>query len=139
MVLGPTTQQNWDSAAGRAVAVIAGIVLAYVLVSTITSLPVLTFVWAIFPAIAVATLGVSYALAIGAYTTQMMMVIVLLGGNYEAYALDSNNRIVAEAIGIGLAIVAALFLQWWTKRREVNSFANPEIAEAELAPAAAQV
>ena len=68
-----------------------------------------------------------------------MMVIVLLGGNYEAYALDSNNRIVAEAIGIALAIVAALFLQWWTKRREVNSFANPEIAEAELAPAAAQV
>lgn len=133
MVLGPTTQQNWVSAAGRAVAVVVGIILAFLLVSTIDSLEVLTFIWAIFPAIAVATLGVSYALAIGAYTTQMMMVIVLLGGDYEAYALDSNNRIVGEAIGIGLAILAALFLQWWSKRREVESFANPELAEAELA------
>lgn len=135
MVLGPTTQQNWVSAVGRAVAVIAGIVIAFLLVSTIESLEILTFVWAIFPAIAIATLGVSYALAIGAYTTQMMMVIVLLGGNYAAYALDSNNRIVGEAIGIGIAIVAALFLQWWTKRREVHSFANAEFDEAELATA----
>lgn len=131
MVLGPTTQQNWVSAVGRAVAVVGGIILAFLLVTLIDSQPVLTIVWALFPAIAVSTLGVSYALAIGAYTTQMMMVIVLLGGDYEAYALDSNNRIVAEAVGILLAIGAALFLQWWVKRREVESFANPEHGEAE--------
>jgi hypothetical protein len=133
MVLGPTTQQNWGSAAGRAVAVVVGIALAYLLVTSIDSLPVLTIVWAIFPAIAVSTLGVSYAIAIGAYTTQMMMVIVLLGGDLEAYNLDSSTRIISEAIGIALALGAALFLQWWTKRREVKSFANAEFSEAEFA------
>ena len=133
MVLGPTTQQKWITAAGRAVAVVVGIVLSFFLITAIDSLEVLTIVWAIFPAIAIATLGVSYALAIGAYTTQMMMTIVLLGGDYTAFALDSNNRIIAEAIGIGLAIAAALFLEWWARQREVTEFAQPEMPENDAA------
>ena len=80
---------------------------------------------------------VSYALAIGAYTTQMMMTIVLLGGDYSAFALDSNNRLVAEAIGIGLAIAAALFLEWWARQREVTAFAQPELPEEATAGASA--
>ncbi|MGI9586519.1 MAG: FUSC family protein, partial [Acidimicrobiia bacterium] len=133
MVLGPTTQQKWVTAAGRSVAVVAGIALSFVLINAIDSLEVLTIVWAIFPAIAIATLGVSLAFALGAYTTQMMMTIVLLGGEYEAFALDSNNRLVAEAIGIAIAVLAALFLEWWAKRRHVESFVNSEFDEAELA------
>ncbi|MGI9666424.1 MAG: FUSC family protein [Acidimicrobiia bacterium] len=133
MVLGPTTQQKWITAAGRAVAVVAGIGLSFVLINAIDSLEVLTIVWAIFPAIAVATLGVSLAFALGAYTTQMMMTIVLLGGNYEAFALDSNNRLVAEAIGIAIAVLAALFLEWWSKQRQVDSFVNSEFDDAEVA------
>ena len=90
---------------------------------------------------------VSYALAIGAYTTQMMMTIVLLGGDYSAFALDSNNRLVAEAIGIGLAIAAALFLEWWVSQRsscrvrrwyardvDVNWMGTPGSARAVASP-----
>ena len=79
---------------------------------------------------------VSCALAIGAYTTQMMT-IVLLGGDYSAFALDSNNGLVAEAIGIGLAIAAALFLEWWARQREVAAFAQPELPEEATAEASA--
>jgi len=132
MVLGPTTKQDWVTAVGRAV----GIVLSFVLINAIDSLDTLTIIWAVFPGIAVATLGVSYAFAIGAYTAQMMMMtIVLLGGDYDAFALDSNNRIVGEVIGIGLAVAAFFFLQWWAGQREVTSFALPESTEAELAAA----
>ena len=138
MVLGPTTKQDWVTAVGRAAGVVAGILLSFALVNAIDSLDTLTIVWAVFPGIAVATLGVSYALAIGAYTTQMMMTIVLLGGDYDAFALDSNNRIVAEIIGIGLAVAASLFLQWWSQQREVTSFALPE-AGAAVDEAAAQL
>ena len=63
----------------------------------------------------------------------MMMTIVILGGDYEAFAVDSNNRIVAEAIGIGLAVLATLFLQWWIGRRQVRDFAQPELESADLA------
>ena len=135
MVLGPTTKQDWVTAVGRAVGVVAGILLSFVLIDAIDSLDTLTIVWALFPGIAVATLGVSYAFAIGAYTTQMMMTIVLLGGDYDAFALDSNNRIAGEIIGIGLAVAASFFLQWWSQQREITSFAQPEAAEAELAGA----
>lgn len=131
MVLGPTTKPDWVIAVGRAVGVIAGILLSFVLINAIDSLDTLTIIWALFPGIALATLGVSYACAIGAYTTQMMMTIVLLGGD-DAFALDSNNRIVGEIIGISLAVAASFFLQWWSQQREITSFAQPESAEAEL-------
>jgi hypothetical protein len=75
-----------------------------------------------------------HALAIDAYTTQVMMTIFMLGGDYDAFAVNSNNRLVAEAIGIGLAILVALLLQSWTKQRRMDSLAQPEITEADLAP-----
>ena len=126
MVLGPTTKQDWVTAVGRAVGVVAGILLSFVLINSIDSIDALTIIWALVPGTAVATLGVSYAFAIGAYTTQMMMTIVLLGGDYDAFALDSNNRIVGEVIGIGLAVAASFFLPWWSQQRQVTSFVLPE-------------
>ena len=89
-----------------------GIALSFTLINAIDSLDALTVVWAIFPGIAVAMIGVSLAFTLSAYTTQMMMTIVLLGGDYDAFALDSNNRIVGEIIGIGLAVATSFFLQW---------------------------
>jgi hypothetical protein len=129
MVLGPTTKQDWVTAVG----VVVGIVVSFILVKNIDSLDTLTIVWAIFPAIAMATFGVSIALALSAYTTQMMMTIVLLGGDYDAFALDSSNRLVAEVIGIALAVAASFFLQWWATQRQVTSFALPEATEGQVA------
>ena len=132
MVLGPTTKQDWVSAVGRAVGVVVGITLSFVLVNAIDSLDTLTIVWAVFPAIAISMIGVSLAFTLSAYTTQMMMTIVLLGGDYDSFALDSNNRIIGEIIGITIAVVASFFLQWWAQQRGVTSFAQPESNDAEL-------
>ncbi|MGI9622847.1 MAG: hypothetical protein ACR2PK_08430 [Acidimicrobiales bacterium] len=134
MVLGPTTKQDWVSAVGRSIGVVVGITLSFILVNAIDSLDTLTIIWAIFPGIAIAMIGVSLAFTLSAYTTQMMMTIVLLGGDYDGFALDSNNRIVGEILGITLAVAASFFLQWWATTREVRTFAQPETASpAELA------
>ena len=47
-------------------------------------------------------------------------------GCERAQVVRSNNRIVGEIIGIGLAGAASFFLQWWAQQRQVTSFALPE-------------
>ena len=41
-------------------------------------------------------------------------------------SLNASERIFAEALAIGLAIAATVFLNWWSSRRNVNTFAEVE-------------
>ena len=42
--------------------------------------------------------------------------------------LNSGERILAEALAIGLAILATAFLQWWVNRRQVETHVEAELA-----------
>lgn len=127
-VLGPSTRQSWVQALGRAMGVIVGIVLAHLLIQFVDSMLVLMGLWTFFGFLALATLNASYPVMVGSYTAGMTISWALLGSDVGQINLSSNERIIAEAVAIVLAILATAFLQWWSKHRQVETFVEAEIA-----------
>ena len=54
-----------------------------------------------------------------------------IAGPVNVNTADAET-ISAELKGIGLAIAAALFLEWWARQREITEFAQPEMPESEV-------
>jgi hypothetical protein len=125
-VLGPSTRQSWVHGIERAVVVVVGIVLGLLLVDFIDSTLVLTALWVVFAFLALAALNAGYALSIGSYTAGMTMTWAVQG--LDVGQLNSGERILAEALAIGLAIVATAFLQWWANHRQVETHVEAELA-----------
>lgn len=125
-VLGPSTQQSWVKSIERAVVVVLGVIVGLLLAQFIDSVLVRTALLAIFAFFALAALNAGYAVSIFSYTAGMVMIWAVQG--LETGFLNSNERILAEAFAIGLAIAATAFLQWWSNRRQVETFVEAEIA-----------
>ena len=127
-VLGPSTRQSWVQALGRAMGVVVGTILAHLLLQFIGSPQVLMGLWTFFGFLALASLNAGYPVMVGSYTTGMTISWALLGSDVGQINLSSSERIMAEAVAIVLAILATAFLQWWSSHRQVETFAEAEIA-----------
>ena len=104
---------------------VLGVILGLLLVRFIDSSLVLTALWTIFAFVALASLNAGYAVSIGSYTAGMTMTWAIQG--LDIGSLNSSERILAEALAIGLAIGATAFLQWWSQHRKIESFVEAEI------------
>jgi len=124
MVLGPSTRQSWIHAVERATVVIVGVLAGLLLIRLIDSVVILTVIWAVSAFLAIAALNAGYPVAIGSYTAGMTMTWAVQG--LDVGSLNASERIYAEALAIGLAIAATVFLNWWSSRRNVNPFAETE-------------
>lgn len=127
-VMGPSTKQSLKPAIQRAIVVVLGMTVGHLVVAIIGGPTLLLWViWVVFLFFTMATLNVSMPLAIGLYTALMMMDWVLLGFDVQELNFQSTERLIAEAIGIGLAFGAVIFLDWWGKHRSVETFTAQEI------------
>lgn len=126
-ILGPSTRQSWVHGVERFLAVVAGGLVGLVLVGLIDSTLVLTALWAGFGFLALASLNAGYFVMVWAYTSGMTMTWAVQG--LEVGSLNLTERVIGEGLAFLAAILAVLFLQWWSQRRQPSADIQAELAK----------
>ena len=122
-VLGPSTKASWVHGIERAVAVVVGVIVGLLLTQFIESALVVAAIWAIFAFLSLASLNASYSVSIASYTAGMTMTWGVQFG-----LMNARERVLAEALAIGLGMGATLILYWWSNRRQVATSVEAELS-----------